>query len=84
MVSFCKKINKIIIIINLFTFSNKVIQFHNSITEHFNVQKKRKQSKKTNIWAAMGYDPHTSGSKRRLTDCAMAAWLQVIDNKISI
>jgi hypothetical protein len=50
-----------------------------------NVQKKRKQSKKAKILAPMGYDPQTSGSKiRRLTDCAMAAWLQVVDNKISI
>jgi hypothetical protein len=50
-----------------------------------NVQKKRKQSKKAKIWALTGYDPRTSGLKiRRLTDCAMAAWLQVIDNKISI
>jgi hypothetical protein len=48
-------------------------------------KRKKKQSKKAKIRAPTGYDPRTSGSKiRRLTDCAMAAWLQVLDNKISI
>jgi hypothetical protein len=49
-------------------------------------KKKRKQlSKKANIRAPTGYEPRTSGLKiRRLTDCAMAAWLKVFDNKISI
>jgi hypothetical protein len=51
----------------LFTFSSKVIKsfikkkFHNSITEHLNVQKRRNQSKKAKIRAPTGYDPRTSG-----------------------
>jgi len=48
-------------------------------------KKEKTMQKKAKIRAPTGYDTRTSGSKiHRLTDCAMAAWLQEGDNKISI
>jgi hypothetical protein len=45
-------------------------------------KKGENKAKKAKIRAPTGCDPRTSGSKiRRLTDCAMAAWLQVNDKK---